>query len=199
MKNFFTSYIVISMFIVSCVEKEDFYLQFKTYKFERNKNYIKKFSIRKIRLEYDQVNDSTIKISINDPIKNRSTGFRSLNYQPYSHPFIINKNTKLLLDHGKIDTLGYESQKKYKNLSIFSFYYHSKALDSDYRLFFSNSFGAIAFYSGPWSNLTILDKIIGSEELNAKWQRLRIDFTADSLFFPTPIESLKNFPPPKQK
>lgn len=102
----------------------------------------------------------------------------------------INPKTKIILINpvGQNDTLRYEGEKKYGNITVYSFYYRYHGHDGDYRLYLSNNFGEIAFYSGAWKNITLLDRIYNSESLDKKWQNLKNELLKDSLFFPIPLD-----------
>jgi hypothetical protein len=117
--------------------------------------------------------------------------YSTLNRQ-FFNGLSINKNTRIILLNpaDKNDTLKYEGQKKFGNLNVYSFYYRFHGYDGDYRLYLCDSIGEIAFYSGAWNNIVLLDNIINSASLNSKWQNIKSKLLADTSFFPIPFEVL---------
>jgi hypothetical protein len=212
---------VISLLTFSCNNNKEIAFQMKTFEFHRNIDSIKSYMLRRTRIKYDLIDDSTIAIlGITDSIRPwdqthfvscRDTAGMDRFYalkqdsalhkidscysklsEQYFNGLSIYKNTRIVLLNpaDKNDTLRYEGQKKYGNLNVYSFYYRFQGFDGDYRLYLCDSIGEIAFYSGAWNNIVLLDNIINSSSLNSKWQNIKAKLLADSSFFPIPFEVL---------
>lgn len=110
----------------------------------------------------------------------------NLSRPTFYFPKISQKTFILFLNAGgDNDTLIFECKKNYNNMNVYSFVCNScRAYDSGYRAFFCDGIGVIAIYSGPWNNVSILDKIFDSEALNDKLQIVKTQLLNDSLFFP---------------
>lgn len=102
----------------------------------------------------------------------------------------INEKTRIIslsLDNEQEnETLLYEMKKEYNNINIYSFYYNFKGFDGDYRVYFCDSIGIIAWYSTSWSILSILEEIKNSDKMTEKWKSIKPYFLEDTSFFPYP-------------
>jgi hypothetical protein len=60
--------------------------------------------------------------------------------------------------------------------------------DAGYSIFICDSIGVVGITGSPGYG-SILDKIINNNMLNSKWQIVKTQLLADSLFFPHPINT----------
>jgi len=177
---------ILSFIILSCSKKKRIYYQWKIVKAHRQQDTDSRNMRKRLSEMFEKINDSVIEI------KTKSDTIAESNSEdtaPFYNMHISKKTIIVRLGKNKNDndTLRYEAVKKFNNRNVYSFYYHFKGYDGDYRLYLCDSIGEVAFYSTTWRNLSVLNKIINDDAFNSKWQAVKAKLMADTTYFPVPL------------